>query len=243
MCGVKEIELKKLALPFHPSFINWRLGATSGDKTKGLALPYIDVRAVRQRLNDVCGIANWRNEYKPSPIGGILCGIFIQVLEEDGATEWVGKWDGADQTNEESVKGGISDSFKRAGAVWTIGEYLYALPKFWVEIEPSGRSHKIKNGHIPTLPPEALPADFRPEKKGNGKQTSRSTHPVKEPAVFLESKTDEGPKGPKDWGPISNFVDGCDDISGQDVARIRKEVGDDAQLVWAHFMGVKLTAR
>ena len=39
--------------------------------------------------------------------------------------EWVTKADGADDTNIEAAKGGISDSLKRAAVLLGIGRYLY----------------------------------------------------------------------------------------------------------------------
>ena len=38
--------LKRLAAPFRPDQIDWRIGATNKDKTKGMALAYVDSRAV-----------------------------------------------------------------------------------------------------------------------------------------------------------------------------------------------------
>ena len=166
MCGVTEEKLKELAIPFSPNSIRWRVGATNGDKTKGLVFPYIESRHVMYRLDEICGQANWRNEFKDSPLeGGILCGISINIKFPDGKIEWVTKWDGAESKGDEGVKGGISDSMKRTAVQWGIGRYLYALPKSWVEIIPSGKSHKMK-GNPPALPKWALPpGDLKPGEK------------------------------------------------------------------------------
>ena len=51
-----------LAKPFAPSEIEWRVGSTSRDKRSGIALAYIDARAVMDRFDEVMG-PNWKREY------------------------------------------------------------------------------------------------------------------------------------------------------------------------------------
>lgn len=144
------MELTKLSEFFKPSEIEFRVGATSQDKTKGIALAYITNRAIQNRLDDVCGAENWKNEFIPWREKSQLCGISIKV---DG--EWVTKFDGADNTTTEAVKGGLSGAMKRAAVQWGIGRYLYDVPNVWVDLVPSGKSYKFK--YTPTLPIEFLP--------------------------------------------------------------------------------------
>lgn len=138
--------LSKLAKPFPESEISWRVGATNSDKTKGIALAYIDARNVMDRLDSVVGAENWQAEY-PFP-GCCRIGIFLNG-------QWVWKSNGAGETDVEGEKGQYSDAYKRAAVLWGIGRYLYALPNSWVELESVGKSHKIKN--TPKLPKWALP--------------------------------------------------------------------------------------
>ena len=77
-----------------------------------------------------------------------ICGIGLYDAER-GA--WVMKYDGAENTDIEPVKGGLSDSFKRAAVLWGIGRYLYDMASIWVEIEPSGKSSQIKNSEYDRL--------------------------------------------------------------------------------------------
>ena len=72
-----------------------------------LAMAYVDSRAVQQRFDEVCGPADWRNEFREGPGGGVLCGISVRIDREDGTAEWVTKWDGADNSQVEAVKGGL----------------------------------------------------------------------------------------------------------------------------------------
>lgn len=149
---------EKLAAPFYPSEIEWRIGATNKDKTKGIALPYITNRAIMNRLDDLFGITGWKNEFIIQDKAKI-CGLSLCI---EG--QWITKYDGADDTNIEATKGGLSNAMKRAAVQWGIGRYLYKLPTIWVAIEPNGKSYKIK-GKPPELPAWALPKTMQGSKK------------------------------------------------------------------------------
>lgn len=140
----KEL-LAALKEPFDPKAISWRVGATDKDKTKGIALAYIDARDVMKRLDDVMGL-NWQAKY---PFPG-CCEIGLNV---DG--QWLWRANGADETDVEGVKGQYSDAFKRAAVLWGIGRYLYYLPNVWVPIKPQGKSYALDGQ--PKLPDWALP--------------------------------------------------------------------------------------
>ncbi len=141
--------IEQLAEPFAPEDIEWRVGSTNADKSKGMALPYITARAQMNRLDNILGPENWRDEYVQIP-GGFLCGLSIRI-----DNDWITKWDGGGDSDIEPIKGGLSDAFKRAGVKWGLGRYLYDIPIQWVPIEPMGRSYKLSK--IPALPAWALP--------------------------------------------------------------------------------------
>ncbi len=138
-----EIDFAKLLEPFEQKDIEWRIGR-GGEKNKKLwatCLCYVTNRAVMDRLDKVCGPQNWQDQYREWK-GGQLCGISIKV-----GSEWVTKWDGADDTAIESLKGGLSDSEKRAAVKWGIGRYLYRLDEGFAKISNKGRlSGKVKVG-------------------------------------------------------------------------------------------------
>ena len=136
---------QELKQPFDPKVIHWRVGATTADKSKGIALAYIDARDVMKRLDDVCGDA-WQVDY---PFEG-CCRIGIKI-----DNEWVWRSNGAGETQVEGEKGRYSDAFKRAAVLWGVGRYLYYLPNEWVALTPKGRSHVITG--TPKLPAWALP--------------------------------------------------------------------------------------
>lgn len=161
------MDLKKLNEPFAPEDVEWFIGVTTRDKAKGLAIPFITNRAVMDRLDEVCGVDGWKNEFKhikvestTTPDGTIasktshLCGISIW---SDTRREWITKWDGAEESDIEALKGGLSSAMKRAAVQVGIGRYLYKLESPWVEIEPQGRSYKIKPNQKLVLPEWAMP--------------------------------------------------------------------------------------
>lgn len=131
------LDLKK---PFPPAAVSWRVGSTTGDKTKGMALAYIDARDVQDRFDEVCGPENWQCRFPLSDGKRIICEIGVRI-----GGEWVWKSDGAGDTDMEGEKGAISDAFKRAAVKWGVGRYLYDLPAPWVALEPMGHSFKIKD--------------------------------------------------------------------------------------------------
>jgi len=137
--------------PFSEKVIHWRVGATSKDKTKGIALAYIDARDVMKRLDDVLGAENWSDEYFETASGRLICTLSIRI-----GGEWIRKSDGAGDTAVEGEKGGISDAFKRAAVKWGVGRYLYYLPNVWVPID---KYKKI-------VQPPALPTWALPKQKG-----------------------------------------------------------------------------
>lgn len=151
------IESLKRALerPFPAAKISWRIGSTNADKTRGLALAYIDARDVMHRLDDVCGIGGWQNRYSTGADGLLICDIGIWIADRQ---EWVWKANGAGATDVEAEKGMASDAFKRAAVLWGIGRYLYAIDSPWVEIESHGKSHKIKSQ--PAMPKWATPEGY-----------------------------------------------------------------------------------
>jgi len=139
-----------LAAPFPSTDIEWRAGSTNKAKTSALALAYITSRAVMNRLDEVVGPENWRDEYRSGPQGGVVCQLSLRLNGE-----WLAKEDGADNTDFEAVKGGLSDALKRAAVKWGIGRYLYQLPAKWVTCEQRGRSVVLTQ--TPALPEWALP--------------------------------------------------------------------------------------
>jgi hypothetical protein len=159
--AMAEINFKALQDYFEADAIEWRI-QQAGEKNGrvwAITVPYVTNRAIQMRLDEVVGPENWRNEFRPGPDGGVMCGLSIRVGDE-----WVTKWDGAENTDVEGVKGGLSGAMKRAAVQWGIGRYLYALEETFAVISERGRfrgrtkDQKPFRWDPPELPDWAMPA-------------------------------------------------------------------------------------
>ncbi len=145
-----DYDLGLLGDYFDADSVEWRLQNGKSGAQQGLAVPYVTNRAIMDRLDAAVGIMNWKNEFRPwhrfnskdGEVVGQLCGIYIYDPDRQ---EWVDKWDGAQLSAIEPLKGGLSDAMKRAAVQWNIGRYLYRMDAVWVDIEPvSAKSQKMK---------------------------------------------------------------------------------------------------
>jgi len=164
---------QKLQEPFHPDDVEWRIAQAKKKHDGSIiakVLAYITARAVMNRLDDVVGCGNWRDEYEDLKDGsgkiiGFRCGISIKI---DG--EWVTKWDAAECSDIEPIKGGHSDAEKRAAVKWGIGRYLYYIPNGWANIHDRGANWCSSQGiefkwDPPALPDWALPKAQPPKQE------------------------------------------------------------------------------
>jgi len=132
---------ERLAAPFAAEEVRTRRGPR-GD------LRYITARTARRRLNDVLGPANWSCRVEPAE-HWVRCSLTIILPDGKAVTrEAIGGYPEM-PTDEDKVKGGDSDAFKRACVLFGIGEYLYGDES-------------------------AEPADPRPTSNGNGRGEPRN---------------------------------------------------------------------
>ena len=205
--------LKQLAAPFIPTDVEWRVGSTNREKTRGLALAYITARAVMNRLDIVVGSENWYDRYVPGPSGGVMCELSIHINDK-----WVTKCGLAENTDIEAVKGGESHSLKRAAVKFGIGRYLYYLPDTWVELK-NGK-YIAEEPDLVRIAPWAVPKEYKTttgDNGGNGtrRRTQKNADPKPADAEeVLEDVTaevtpgdfvvtqaaQEGKENPKHWG-------------------------------------------
>ncbi len=163
---------KRLAAPFPPSWISWRIAQAGKDKNGKIwakCLAYMDGRCVINRLDEVFGIGNWYDRYV-NIAGGVRCTLWVKI-----GGEWIGKEDAAEDTDIESIKGGHSNALKRAGVKWGIGRYLYNLEETWAQItDDQDANYAGKNEkkglpafywNPPQLPAWALPVGYEAKPK------------------------------------------------------------------------------
>ena len=148
----------RLKAPFSPEDIEFRVGSTTRDKSKGLALAYVTSRAIMDRLDSVVGPTEWQNEVKICD-DGVVATLTIRV-----GGEWIMRQDGAQFTNIEAFKGGISDALKRVAVLYGIGRYLYSLPQEWVELDNGRMSAQT----IKKLRAKLGGVNYTPKKKEGG---------------------------------------------------------------------------
>lgn len=172
----------RLAEPFDPSLVSWRVGSTNKRKfeaqqakeRKGQVFAYIDARDVMNRLDEVVGPPHWQARYVPMPNGTTCCEIGIRCERPIAGDEWIWKANGAgatgdvDNENEREMaeKGGYSDALKRAAVLWGVGRYLYDIKNPWIELDerwsiPDAAYAKLRN-----LLPNAKSA-YRARKDGD----------------------------------------------------------------------------
>ena len=98
--------LEKLREPFAREELEFRVGAVNKDKMEGLALAYVQARAIQNRLDELFGIDGWTVSYREVS-AGFICSLSIKINDR-----WITKEDGASMTEYESIKGGISNAWQ-----------------------------------------------------------------------------------------------------------------------------------
>lgn len=178
---------RKLAEPFPPGEVQWRVEALSRDKKRALVVPYVDARTVLDRLDKVVGPEGWHDAYEVLSDAERLvkdergerrerlCEVRCRLTVLGVTKEDVGEGD--------SLKAAFSDALKRAAVKFGVGRYLYRLEKQWVDYDPEkGRFTPPK---LPETEPEAE-GEEKPEahrlidqllerlkEKGLGKEAAR----------------------------------------------------------------------
>jgi hypothetical protein len=179
------MNLADLRRPFPPDRISWRVGSMTQDKSKGMALAYIDARDVMGRLDEVAGL-HWQCEYVPMPNGTCCCRIGLKIGDE-----WIWRSNGAinltdsDKLDQKEMteKGSYSDAFKRAAVLWGIGQYLYDLDSPWVALDEKKR---------------IIPSEFKRLEALLGGKSSPAPKPVVQPAQ--QPRQDEDiEQGVRNW--------------------------------------------
>ena len=120
--------MEALAQPFPAEAIQWKPGATNRDKTRGLALAYVDLRHYIDRLNDVAG-TDWSDDYEVQEAGKVvLCRLTIAGVTRCDVGE-------APPNDEDTATTALAQAFKHAYAKFRPGACLYQLPRTWVEYD------------------------------------------------------------------------------------------------------------
>jgi len=156
--------IQQLQAPFSPDDIEWRVQRESRDGSSVLVLAYVTNRAIQARFDEVFGPFGWQNSFHEGPQGGLICKLGAY---DPNSKQWVWKEDGAENTQVEAVKGGLSSAMKRTAVQWGVGRYLYNLTDTWAKLSDSKPNpnqqkqqpgfHKGRFWATPCLPTWALP--------------------------------------------------------------------------------------
>src|SRR5262245_45685583 len=111
-----------LAWPFEPGAVEWKAQVVAG--ARALAVPYVDARAVMDRLDLVLGPAGWSDAYEVLADGNcVVCTLALRLGDR-----WVSKADVGGPSDQADAgdrrKASFSDALKRAAVKWGIGRYL-----------------------------------------------------------------------------------------------------------------------
>lgn len=121
-----------LAAPFSDTEVKFKPQAIRGNRA--LALAYVDVRAIMDRLDAVVGVENWQDHYELLPDNSVMCRLRVRIGER-----WITKTDVGSPSEQPDgggrQKAAFSDALKRAAVKFGIGRYLYRLPQQWADYD------------------------------------------------------------------------------------------------------------
>lgn len=131
-----------LSEPFNPHIVKFRVGSISYDKKSAKAFAFVDPREYQARLDDACGSANWKTEYRQLGDDGIICKITIRGICEDSGIvgnfqEEIGEFQANDQPRWMNAS---SQAFKRACASFGLGRYFYTLKERYYPLKDTNYS-------------------------------------------------------------------------------------------------------
>lgn len=130
--GLIKEQCKIMAAEFDPDEVKFKPQAIKGDRA--LALAYVDVRVIQDRLDDAVGVQGWQDEYQLLPDNSVMCKLRVFLgLDNEGI--WITKMDVGSPSEQpdggDRMKAAFSDALKRAAVKFGIGRYLYRLKAQW----------------------------------------------------------------------------------------------------------------
>ena len=124
--------MQSLGEPFAAGAVQWKPQVTNKDRTRALAVPYVDVRSYVDRLNGVMG-ADWSDDYEVVEAGAVvLCRLTVGGVTRSDIGE-------ADPEDQNTATSALAQAFKRACVKFGLGAYLYRMPRRWEEYDAQAR--------------------------------------------------------------------------------------------------------
>lgn len=122
--------------PFQPEDIDFRPGARTKDKSKALALAYVNSRAVQDRLDRLVGAENWSYTYEPLAISN---DHVLKLVKACLTIYGVSKYDIGEASERAPSMGCVSHGLKRVAVQFGMGRDLYELKQVWLPLDGNDR--------------------------------------------------------------------------------------------------------
>jgi hypothetical protein len=135
--------LAQLQAPFPPELHAFKPGRTTQDKSRGLAMAYVDPRHYQARLDAVDPA--WHDAYETLLLGDrvfVVCRLTIAGVTRSDVGEHALTLETrrGECMAENAFTSAVAQAFKRAAAKFGLGRYLYTdVPKSWAELDPRTR--------------------------------------------------------------------------------------------------------
>ena len=147
-----QASIYALAAPFPDADVEFAPFKSDKDSNWAIVGPYVDVRAVRRRLNRVLGVGRWDFSLEGTE-GGMIATLRATL---PSGRELIGQ-DAAGGTQVEKVTGGASSAMRRAAAsVAGIGEYFYKVAQevdpYFVDFNEDGKREVDRNDAFSKMP-------------------------------------------------------------------------------------------
>jgi len=144
-----------LSEPFPSEDVEWRVEALTKDKRGALVAPYVQYKALLNRLDDVVGPQGWQDSYEVLQAAGfyaVKCWLTIMDISKED----VGEGDG--------LKSAFAEALVRAALKFGIGRFLDELEPQWVDYDPASGRHSMPM--LEARPPQQgfeSPSEAKPE--------------------------------------------------------------------------------
>lgn len=159
---------RELSEPFPNDLIKYRAGATTRDKKKAMALPYVDPRDYERRLDEVAP-GEWAVDFEPWGQSRLICRLTIYGVTRASTGE-------AEEDDRAVAVGTAAEAqaFKRACSKFGLGRHLYDGEAQWVAYDEQKR--KLLETPKPTPPRQyASASQTRPSSRNASQAAPNKT--------------------------------------------------------------------
>ena len=163
--------IRRLSEPFEPGAVQWKPGVVSKDRTRAMALAYVDSREYMSRLDEAD--PGWSDEYQVIPLQDrivVICRLTVAGITRTGDGECL--LDTRGETEENALTSASAQAFKRACAKFGLGRYLYDLPRVWVDYDGNGFTAEAQGYLRRIAAGENPPSQPRPHERENGQSSA-----------------------------------------------------------------------